>query len=272
MNELLQWLKGARIGMEALAILAIAFVLSQIVARQLKRTPLHAQQQLMLKRLSTAVLLGIGVALSLGVLGIEVGVLLGAAGVATVALGFAAQTSVSNLISGTFLMIEQPFVVGDIIEVDGVTGEVLAIDLISVRLRTFDNILARIPNETMLKANVRNVTHFPIRRAEITIGVAYKEDLERVRALLMDIAARNRFALREPEPLVIYKAFGDSSVDMMFAVWAPRQQFLQLRNSLFEDIKRTFDEQGIEIPFPHRTLYAGSATEPLPVRVTETVS
>jgi small-conductance mechanosensitive channel len=272
MTELLQWLKDARVGVEALVILLVAFLLTRIVGRQIKRAPLHAQQQLMLRRISTAVIFGIGIAAALGALGIQLGVLLGAAGVATVALGFAAQTSLSNLISGTFLMVEQPFVVGDVIQVDGITGEVLAIDLISVRLRTFDNVLARIPNETMLKANVRNLTHFPIRRVEIDIGVAYREDLPRVRALLLEIAERNKFALREPAPQVIYRGFGDSAVNMMFAVWAARERFLDLRNSLYEDIKRTFDAQGIEIPFPHRTLYAGPATPPLPVRVTETAS
>lgn len=268
MNDILQWVKDARIGLEALAILAFAYLLTRLVGRQIRRAPLHAQQQLMFTRLANAVILGAGVATALGVMGLELGVLLGAAGVATVALGFAAQTSVSNLISGVFLMIEQPFVVGDVIEVDGITGEVLSIDLISVRLRTFENVLARVPNETMLKANVRNVTHFRIRRVEIRLGVAYKEDLARVKALLFEIAERNDLALRDPAPLVIYQGFGDSSVDLMFAVWAARERFLDLRNSLYEDIKRTFDEQGIEIPYPHRTIYAGAATAPLPVRVT----
>jgi len=272
MNQLLQMLKDARLGIEAVAILLIAFLLTRLVGRQIKRAPLHAQQQLMLSRLATALILGVGIAGALGVLGLQLGVLLGAAGVVTVALGFAAQTSVSNLISGTFLMMEQPFVVGDVIQVEGITGEVLSIDMISVRLRSFDNILVRIPNETMLKANVRNITHFPIRRVEINVGVAYKEDLERVRKVLLDIADHNTFALREPRPLIIHQGFADSAVTMTFAVWARREQFLDLRNSLYEDIKRTFDAQGIEIPFPHRTIYAGSATGPIPVRVTESAS
>lgn len=272
MNDLLQWLKDARLGVEALAILLIAFLLTRIVGGQIKRAPLHAQQKLMLARLSTALIFGIGIAGALGVLGIQLGVLLGAAGVATVALGFAAQTSVSNLISGTFLMMEQPFVVGDVIQVDGITGEVLSIDLISVRLRTFDNVLARIPNETMLKANVRNITHFPIRRVEINLGVAYRDELARVRDTLLGIAERNPLALREPAPQVIYQGFGDSAIDMLFVVWAPRERFIDLRNSLYEDIQRTFAEQAIEIPFPIRTLYAGADTAPMPVRLTEPAS
>jgi small-conductance mechanosensitive channel len=270
MSELLQWLSGARGWIEALAILLAAFVLSRVVGGQLRRAPLHAQQRLMFSRISTAIIFGIAIATALGGLGIELGVLLGAAGIATVALGFAAQTSVSNLISGAFLMIEQPFVVGDVIDVDGITGEVLSIEVISVRLRTFDNILVRIPNETMLKANVRNLTHFPIRRVDVKLAVAYKEDLPQVRELLLGIAERNTFALRDPAPLVIYTAFGDSGIEILYTVWGARARFLDLRNSLYEDILRVFEEHGVEIPFPHRTLYAGSATAPLPVRITET--
>ncbi len=268
MNDLLHWLKDARLGLEALAILGIAWVLTRFVGGWIRRSPLAAQQRLVLTRLVNTVVLGLAVAGALSTFGLKLGVLLGAAGIVTIALGFAAQTSVSNLISGIFLMAEQPFVIGDVIEVDGTTGEVLAIDLISVRLRTFDNILVRIPNETMLKANVRNITHFPIRRAEITIGVAYREDLPRVKALLLEIADRNPLALREPAPLVIYTGFADSAITMLYAVWGAREHFLDLRNSLYEEVKRSFAEQGVEIPFPHRTIYAGSATKPLPVQVT----
>jgi small-conductance mechanosensitive channel len=269
MNDLLHWFKDARLVLEAVGILLLGFVLTRLVGRQLKRAPLHAQQRLVLLRLSNAIILGFAVATALGALGLKLGVLLGAAGVATVALGFAAQTSVSNLISGVFLMVEQPFVVGDVIDVGGITGEVLSIDLIAVRLRTFDNVLARIPNETMLKANVKNMTHFQIRRVDMKLGVAYKEDLGRVKATLFELAERNILALRDPAPQLQYLGFGDSSIDIQFSVWAARPHFLDLRNSLYEEIKKTFDEKGIEIPFPHRTLYAGSVTLPIPVKMTE---
>ncbi len=102
--------------------------------------------------------------------------LLGAAGIIGIAIGFAAQTSFSNIISGFFLMTEQPFVVNDIITVGDVVGQVLSIDILSIKMRTFDNKLVRIPNETILKGQVTNITHFPIRRVDIKIGVAYKEN------------------------------------------------------------------------------------------------
>lgn len=198
--------------------------------------------------------------------GFNLGVLMGAAGLLTVAIGFASQTSASNLISGLFLISERPFVVGDVIQVDGTTGEVLSIDLLSVKLRTFDNLYVRVPNETIIKTQVTNNSHFPIRRYDMKIGVAYKENLERVRGILFDVAYDNPLVLVEPEPLFIFLGFGDSSLDMQFSIWGSRQNWLEMRNQMHLEVKAAFDIAGVEIPFPHRTLYTGSECTPFPVR------
>jgi len=200
-------------------------------------------------------------------LGFSLAPLLGAAGILGVALGFASQTSVSNIISGFFLLGEEPFKVGDVIEVGGVTGVVLTIDMLSVKIRTFDNKMVRIPNETLVKAQFTNITRFPIRRVDVPVGVAYKEDIGRVRQILLEVASANPNVLMEPEPLVIFTGYGASSIDFNFAVWAKRESWLAVKNSISEDVKRRFDEEGIEIPFPHVTFYTGSETEPLPIRL-----
>ena len=200
-------------------------------------------------------------------LGFSLAPLLGAAGVLGIALGFASQTSVSNVISGLFLIAERPFVVDDLIEVGGVTGRVISIDTLSVQLRTFDNRMVRIPNETLVKSQVINITRFPIRRVDIRIGVAYKEDPVRVQALLLDIAEQNPTCLMEPAPVVVFEGFGESSMDFLFGVWTVQENFLTLKNGIQQDIKRRFDEEQVEIPFPHRTLYAGSATEAFPIQL-----
>jgi len=200
-------------------------------------------------------------------LGFKLAPVMGAAGILGIALGFASQTSVSNIISGFFLIAEEPFKVGDVIQVGDVTGQVLTIDTLSVKIRTFDNKMVRIPNETLVKSQVTTVTRFPIRRMDIQIGVAYKEDAGRVRKTLMDVATANPHVLMEPEPLFINNGFGASSLDFTFAAWAKSDQFLTVRNQLTHDIKVRFDAEGIEIPFPHVSLYTGSVTDPFPVRV-----
>ena len=252
-------------------ILVVGLGLGLLLKRRLAIKNLKPHHNALLSRLASYVVYVVTLVWFLRHVGFDIGVLLGAAGVLTVAIGFASQTSASNLISGLFLMGEQPFVVGDIVRVDGTTGEVLSIDLMSVRLRSFDNIQIRIPNETMLKSNVATLTKFPIRRIDMQIGVAYKEDLDRVRDICLDVADRNPVCLIEPRPLFIFKGYGDSSLNFQFSVWATRETYLELLTSIHLDIKRRFDEEGIEIPFPHRTLYAGSVTEPFPVQVVQSV-
>jgi small-conductance mechanosensitive channel len=200
-------------------------------------------------------------------LGFSLTPLLGAAGVLGIALGFASQTSVSNVISGLFLIAERPFVVEDLIEVGGVTGRVVSIDTLSVQLRTFDNRMVRIPNETLVKSQMINITRFPVRRYDVRVGVAYKEDPARIREILLDIAAQNPTCLMEPAPIVVFEGFGESSLNFLFGVWATQENFLKLRNGIQEDLKARFDAEGIEIPFPHRTLYVGSETDAFPVRM-----
>jgi small-conductance mechanosensitive channel len=254
----------------ALLLLVFGFIVGRITGSTLvkifhKGMTTHGQQ--ILKRSVFYGIFGLFAVSALKQLGFDLSVLLGAAGILTVAVGFASQTSASNLISGLFLMIERPFSITDVIRVGETTGEVISIDLLSVKLRTYDNLFVRIPNETMIKTEVTTLTRFPIRRADLKLGVAYKEDTDRVRELLLDIASKNPLCLEEPAPLFIFSGFGDSSIDIQFSVWAQRENFLKLKNSMYESIKKTFDQENIEIPFPHVSLYTGSATEPMPIAV-----
>lgn len=202
-------------------------------------------------------------------LGFELAPLLGAAGIVGIAIGFASQTSVSNVISGLFLIVEQPFVVGDVIRVGSTTGQVLSIDILSIKLRTFDNQFVRIPNETILKSEVVNITRFPIRRADLMVSVAYKEDIARVKRILNEIARDNPRCLQEPEPRILFEGFGASSIDLKFVVWATKEEWLAVKNEIQEEIKRRFDAEGVEIPFPHLSFYTGAESKPLPVEIVE---
>ncbi len=200
-------------------------------------------------------------------MGFKLTALLGAAGIAGIAIGFASQTSVSNIISGLFLISEKPFTVGDIVKVGDTKGTILSIDLLSVKLRTFDNQFIRIPNESLIKNQVTNITRFPIRRLDINVGVAYKENVGKVREVLLDIASKEPLCLDEPEPLVRFLNFGDSALEFLFAVWCVKEDYLKLNTKMMQQIKERFDAENIEIPFPHQSLYTGSVTKPFPIRI-----
>lgn len=188
-------------------------------------------------------------------LGFNLSVLLGAAGVFTVAISFASQTAASNLISGIFLLFEHPFKVGDTIEMKGINGVVESIDLLSTKLKTSDNRLVRIPNEAMIKSEITNLSYFDTRRIDLTIGVAYQSDIPQVKSSLISIAENCEQALKYPEPTVVINNFAASAVELKFMVWVNTADASQVKNYLQERIKHCFDQEGIEIPFPQVTIH-----------------
>jgi small-conductance mechanosensitive channel len=254
----------------AILLVTVGFVVGKLTSAFVGRvlpeqlSPTHLK---LLRRIVFYLLLGLFTASALRELGFSLATILGAAGIFSVAIGFASQTSASNIISGFFLMLEKPFSVSDVICVGSTTGEVLSIDLLSVKLRTFDNRYVRIPNELLLKSETTTLTRFPIRRADLMISVAYKENIKQVREALIQVADHNPLCLEEPKPLFIFQGFGDSALEIQFSVWAKRENFLELKNTIYEEIKTAFDTAGIEIPFPHLSIYTGSATDPFPVQL-----
>lgn len=200
-------------------------------------------------------------------LGVKLTAILGAAGIVGIAVGFASQTSVSNIISGLFLISEKPFAVGDVIRVGTTTGIIQSIDLLSIKLRTFDNLFVRIPNEKILSSEVTNVTRFPIRRMDIVLQVSYREDLDRVRAALAEVARANRFCLDEPAPVILVTEFRENGVELLFGPWFSKTDFVDLKNSIMRDIRVRFAAEGIEIPCPTRMLrFADPGQAPARVR------
>jgi small-conductance mechanosensitive channel len=258
---------GADLGalLRASIVIVGAFVLARVVAALVSRmlgraTPQH---QMLGRRVAFYVLLGIGVMAALRQLGFDLSTLLGAAGIVTVALGFAAQTSASNFIAGLFLIGERPFVIGDVVRIGETTGEVLSIDMLSVKLRTFDNLFVRVPNETVVKSEVYNFTHFPIRRVDLAIRVSYAADLAAVRSTLLEVAEQNPLCLDDPEPVLAVLGFGDASVELQLQAWCARQNLLVLQTTMLEETKLAFARAGIDLPYPQTRIV--SAGEALPV-------
>jgi len=203
------------------------------------------------------------------VLGVKAGALFGAAGVVGLVLGIASQTSIGNIISGIFLVSERSFEIGDLVKVGDKTGVVDSIDLLSIKLKTMDNLLIRIPNQTIISTELINITRYPIRRMEVMVSVAYKEDLRMVTQVLNEVLANNPLCLDEPEPLILFSKFGDSGIDIQLGLWFEKNNYKDLRNSIFVDIKEAFDKANIEIPFPHISLYSGENTNPFKMEISK---
>ncbi|MDH5638156.1 MAG: mechanosensitive ion channel family protein [Nitrospinota bacterium] len=259
---------------KAFIYLGAGYIFARMIGFALKRwlkgvVSIHNTK--LLSRIAFYLIFGLFTVSAMWELGFNLQVLLGAAGIFTVALGFASQTSASNLISGIFLLSERPFQIDDTIKVGDTVGEVISIDLLSVKLRTFDNLFVRIPNETLIKSEITTLTMFPIRRLDLLLGVAYKENLENVRDILLEIADKNPHCLDNPKPQFFVKDFGSSSVDIQFSVWAKQEGLFKTRTNILMEIKNVFEKRGIEIPFPHITL-TDNRTTPAPPFITEDVS
>ncbi|KTD08479.1 mechanosensitive ion channel family protein [Legionella jamestowniensis] len=192
---------------------------------------------------------------SLQHLGFQLSVLLGTAGILTVAISFASQTAISNLVSGVFLLIEHPFKVGDTVEIKGINGIVDSIDLLSTKLKTPDNKLVRIPNEAMIKSEITNLSYFSTRRIDLIIAVAYECDIAQVKTMLLTIADNCDKVLKDPAPNVTIDNFANSTVELKFMVWVNTADLAIARNLLQEIIKQQFDLEGIEAPPPQITVH-----------------
>jgi len=205
-----------------LIIIIIGYALLQLIALFVRRVMwknLDPQTKFIIHKAIIYTGIAIILLLVLRVLNLKITALLGAAGILGIVLGIASQTSIGNVISGIFLISEKSFEIGDLIRVDDKMGTVYSIDLLSVKLKTLDNLLIRIPNQTMISSEVTNITRFPIRRMDIDIGVAYKEDLKKVMGVLRKLAVNNPYCLDEPEPLILIKDFGESSINFLYGLW-----------------------------------------------------
>ena len=183
--------------------------------------------------------------------GYRLSAILGAAGIFGVAIGFASQTSFSNIISGIFLISEKPFQVGDVVQVSSNIGTIESIDLLSIKLKTPDNRYIRVPNETMIKTEVINITRYPIRRLDIYVSVSYNDNLEKVKTVFMDIIANEPLALKEPAPLFSIEKSDESGIKILYGVWVNKEDYLALKNSLMINLKDKFEHEHVTIPYPH---------------------
>lgn len=242
----------------ALALCLFGFVLARIISNTFIRTigsRLNAHQRLVWRRGIFYFIFILFAVASLKEAGFKLSVFLGAAGILTVALGFASQTSATNLISGLFLIGEGSFEVGDTIQLTlirghTIEGEVISIDLLSVKLLTWDNVYVRLPNEQLIRAPVHNLSKFPIRRIPITISINFHEDINKVREVLMDVANDYPLVLADPKPRLSVTAFGESSIELLFALWCRQENFMQVKDEMHELIRDRFVDNKIEIPVP----------------------
>jgi len=253
--EELMWLWP---GAKSIIIFSVGYITAKFLSNLSSKTCqkyASPQQCMVLKKAVFFGILFLFLISALQQLGFKLSILLGSAGIASAAIGFASKTTISNMISGVFLIIEKSFSVGDQIKVRGITGIVDSIDLLSVKLVTPDNTLVRVPNETILRTEVVNLTKFPKRRLDIIIGVAYNQNIEEIRDALTQLTNENTLSLDKPIPTVTLTEFAESAINLRLSVWVKKKDFGALKNALPEDIKKLCDANTIDMPYPQLTVH-----------------
>lgn len=198
----------------------------------------------------------VGVVMAADQLGINVGAALAGLGVAGIALGFAAQDSVANVIAGILIFWDKPFEVGDWIETEGQYGKVVEITLRSTRIRTTRNTFVVIPNKRILDATLENYSKHGVMRIDIPVGIAYKEKVSEARRVLLEAIQPMDGLCPEPPPDVAVTALGDSSVNLAVRVWIESGEHRRpIFSGILESSKVALDRAGIQIPFPHLQLF-----------------
>jgi small-conductance mechanosensitive channel len=182
------------------------------------------------------------------------------AAAATLAIGFAMQDVITNFVSGIFIFTEKPFRIGDWIEWDDHSGVVEDISLRVTRVRTFDNELLTVANSELTNGVLKNPVAKDQLRLKFTFGIGYDDDIDTATEIVVEEAEAHEGIMDDPAPSVRLTELGDSYVGLQSRIWIEnpsRADFVGIRGEYVQAVKERFDEEGIDIPYPHRALTGG---------------
>lgn len=205
-------------------------------------------------------LVGIGLKVLLvvsvaGMIGVETTSFIALIGAAGLAVGLALQGSLANFAGGMLILMLRPFRAGEYIEAQGVAGTVESIQIFHTVLLSPDNKTIIVPNGSLSNGNVINYSRQATRRVDLNIGIDYGDSVRQARDILLTLARADDRVLKDPEPVVWLVSLGDNSVNLSLRMWAKTEDYWGVYWSIIELAKERFDEEGITIPFPQRTVH-----------------
>ena len=239
------------IGAAVMAAFYIAWLLiSPVLKIVFRRSRTNEMTSTFLSTLAKYTLLIVGFVTALDSMGIKVGAVLASLGIAGLTIGFAARDSLSNVISGILIFLDRPFVIGDIVEIEGFYGRVEKITLRSTRIITSDGKMLAVPNTEIINKTLASYTNFPHLRLDIQVTIGVNEDIEKARRTLLNLLSNRSEFLEEPAPRVVVTALNDYNVAIELQVWLKDERtHIENRFKLREEVFNALNEAGIEMPF-----------------------
>ena len=192
---------------------------------------------------------------ALGQLGIQTTSFIAVIGAAGLAIGLALQGSLANFAAGFLMIIFRPFKVGDFIEGAGVAGTVETIQIFTTQLKSPDNKTVIIPNASLTAGNITNYSTKGTRRVDFVMGIGYEDDIDKAKKIMADVLAKDGRVLKDPAPTIALVELADSSVNFVVRPWVKADDYWDVYFDLTENIKKSFDSEGVSIPFPQRDVH-----------------
>jgi len=241
-----------------LVIVIISFIGGSMAAKAAKKAVLKERDDvqesalILLERMTKALVVTVGVTIALAINGLNFTAVIGAM---SLGIGFALKDIIGNFISGVIMLAQNRINIGDFIKVNDILGTIVNIDTRATILQAIDGTEVVIPNQIMLGETLISYTTNPFRRIDLGVGVDYNTDLPMVTSLIKAIIDKDEDIVIKPEPLVLVEEFGDSSININIRFWVESTaNWMKIRSNLANRIKQAFDEVGVSIPFPIRTL------------------
>ena len=238
----------------AILIIAVGFRVVRFISNTFKKSKLYERLDAIIR---SFMLSAIGILLKLllvitaaATLGVPMTSMIAIIGSAGLAVGLALQGSLSNIAGGFIIMIFKPFFVGDYISVGKYEGVVHSISIFYTKIYTLDNKKIMIPNSVISNESLTDYTALPTRRVDLKFSAAYSSDIDEVKRLLQRVAQRHELVLKEPPPLIRLAEHDSSSLNFVLKVWCKTDDYWTVYYDIIENVKKEFDINGIEIPFP----------------------
>lgn len=252
--------------MLATLVIVVGFYLSKVISRFARKTFNRLSHGAVITNLFGSFVyifcIGVTIFIALSILGLDKALtsMLAGAGIAGLAFAFAFQDIAANFMSGILITLRRPIRVGDVVKLKDYMGKVQTVNLRDTVVMTFQGQMVIIPNKEVLQNPIENYSLLGKRRMDITIGVSYGEDLEKVKALTLEAVASIEGLSPGDATTFFYEEFADSSINFSLRIWVstPEQpDYLRVRSEAIQKIKQAYDKAGITIPFPIRTLDFG---------------
>lgn len=246
----------------AIVCLGIGLLLIKLIRRGLKRVLKKSHVELSLKTfiesLSAVVLFGLLIFVIGSIIGIKSTSFLAIFGAAGIAVGLALQGSLSNFAGGLLILVFKPFKVGDLIQVNDKLGEVIKLDVLYTRIKTFDGRMITMPNGNVSNSDVDNRTMEKYRRIDLKLKFAFDADFDKIRDIIVKAMKQHPKVIQDLEIDVRMDEIGDYEIKVMARSWVESIEYWPAYWEQLEAVKKALDAEGIEIPYPRRTVFQGN--------------